>query len=685
MVLLVSLGIISGDRPVRAEEQGVPAAECCRVQPLRHTDTRAAALLMSGQRGGRIDGAFVVGTPQITGSGRQLPYWIELDLSWLVAQSIRSGLALEVYVYTLDELMEVEGFQGSMVELDLTTIGIGRGDRIKLHGSIDASTAVQTIRVLVRDRESSEIYLDQARVPCLSSGIRLAMVLFPDTEGRWTVISLDPAAQASEEQGIGVAGTRYQPHGRPVVAAAAGIDFYLVLDDPGQEISRIDGLLLSRAGIELQAGVLEIVERLATGSDQLVALAARWQVPELDTGRYLLQLRLSDEPSTMAGIEVQVVSLQQAGEHVTWVACEAAPRQPQPAQDPHDMVPQPPTGAELLATYLDSLSLAAGRDWQQGVDRLFEMQAGVAGPDGDTGRDGGGFEALFKLEASVIEALVSEQPGAAIPLLRLYHDVYSSWQQAGHLLGRQHNVRLVAAICNAIRERPVLEPARPIAVAALASMADTFHDPGAPGPTTAMLELAITLDPDCHAALLGLAAAHEWVGQYHEVVGILRPLVSHSQGWYEGRLRFAINLKRVGEVREAAVHLRQSTRRPAPSWVRVVAYQELALLYLDEERLQLARQLIEEATAAFPDDLTLRLVHAQIEEAGGNLFEARQMLGQLALRPAAVYRESSRFRYARWPAEVFAEQRLRVRELAEPHAGELAKALEGLPRPGGDQ
>jgi tetratricopeptide (TPR) repeat protein len=678
MLLLVGLAVVSFDRPLQAAEQ---APDRYRVNPLHHTDTRAAALLMSGQRGGRIEGAFVVGTPQATESGRQLPFWIELDLSWLASQSTQTRLVLEVFVYSLDELMEVDSFQGSSVDLDLA--GIDEG--IKLHGSIDASMAVQILRVLVREPVSGEIYLDQAAAPCQPDGIRPALVLFPDTERGWTAVPLSTPNQSGEEQGVVIAGARYHPHGRPVVPTSAESGFYLVLERPSREISSINGRLLSRAGIELQAGAIEIVDRLATGSDRLVALAARWQVPELDPGRYLLLLRLSDEPNgEVTGIEVQVAPLQEALEHVTWVACQAAP-QPQPEQDQDDLLTKgpAPAGSELLTSYLNTLSLAVDQEWQQGVAGLFDLQAGVGGHSDGSNKDGNGFDTLFKLEAGVIEALVSEQPGAAIPLLRLYHDVYSRWHKAGHMLGRQHNVRLVAAICNAIRERPVLDSARPAAVAALASMADTFHDPGAPGPTTALLELTLTLDPDHQAALLGLAAAHEWVGQYQEVVGILRPLDSRSQGSSEGRLRFAINLKRIGEVREAAALLRQSTRKPAPSWVRVVAYQELVLLHLDQGRLQLAKQLIEEAIATFPDDLTLRLLHAQVEEAQGNLFEARQMLDQLALKPASVYRESPRYRYARWPAEVFAEERDRVRELAEQHAGELADAIAALPRPGG--
>jgi hypothetical protein len=113
--------------------------------------------------------------------------------------------------------------------------------------------------------------------------------------------------------------------------------------------------------------------------------------------------------------------------------------------------------------------------------------------------------------------------------------------------------------------------------------------------------------------------------------------------------------------------------------VRTVAYEELALYDLDGGRPEEAKALIEEATAALPEETTLRLISAYIEEARGNPGEARRVLTRLDQRALSPYRESPRKRYARWPSEVFAQQRRVIEGLAAEHLGDLAAALAAQP------
>ena len=70
---------------------------------------------------------------------------------------------------------------------------------------------------------------------------------------------------------------------------------------------------------------------------------------------------------------------------------------------------------------------------------------------------------------------------------------------------------------------------------------------------------------------------------------------------------------------------------------------------------------------------------AYIEEARGNLGEARRALTGLDQQALSSYRESPRKRYARWPSEVFAEQRRGIEELASKHLDDLAAALAAQP------
>jgi hypothetical protein len=110
-----------------------------------------------------------------------------------------------------------------------------------------------------------------------------------------------------------------------------------------------------------------------------------------------------------------------------------------------------------------------------------------------------------------------------------------------------------------------------------------------------------------------------------------------------------------------------------------VAYEELALYHLDNDRPGKAEAMIEEAVAQFPRETTLQLLLAYTMEVRGNLGGARRILARLDQQAVTTYRESPRRRYARWPSDVFEEERRSIRELAEEHLSDLAAAMAGHP------
>jgi tetratricopeptide (TPR) repeat protein len=636
----------------------------------QHIDMRAAALLMSGQRGGGIDGVLMVGAPEQMDGTLYAPFWIELGgpppggtvgpLQW----------TFEVFVYALDKELEVNAFEGRTLRLDL---GADEpqpgGGGVRLHGRIEMSPTARILRVLVRDRGRGEFYLDEKTVPLSPEGAgdAEAFIVFPDTEEGWTEIgsaawNFDPAYV----EGFEIGGARYVPRGRPVIAAPSGLDFFVVATLPEGDISTIGASLRNDLGREVGAGDLAVVHRLPTATEGQVAHAVTWRVPDLDPGRYLLELSLSGESGDPMAAEISVIAVAPAtaSEHPTWVTFADAPSRP--------VMPRT-SAAELI--YLDALGLCASGRWNECVAGVFEME-------GRAIRDSGGANppaGLFTLEGSGIASLAEHTPSSMIPLLALHHDVFRAWIAADGSVGQKHSVRLIAAMANDIRNRPALAPATSTAVAVLASIGDTLYRRGALDSAIDVLELALTLDPVHQASLLGTAADHEWLGHYQETVEVLHDLGNRPDALFEGRLRLGVNLLRIGERRDAITELQACTDRGAPAWVRAVAYEELALYDLDNGRPEQAKALIEEATAVLPEETTLQLMSAYIEEARGNLGEARRVLTRLDQKALSSYRESPRKRYARWPSEVFAEQRRGIEELATEHLGDLAAALAAQP------
>jgi tetratricopeptide (TPR) repeat protein len=631
---------------------------------IRHVDMRAAALLMSGQRGGAIDGVLTVGAPEAVNGMFRVPFWIELGRSTAAATDGADRWVLDVFVYALDDQQEVESFEGRGLQLDL---GATRQPKsgVRLHGSVEVSSTVRTLRVLARDQESGEFYLDEGRVPLSSedSGVAGSLIVFPGTgEGWHEVAPPDWSFESTHVPGFEIAGVHYIPQGRPVIAAPSELDFFVVATLPEGEFSTIDGSLWNDRGMEVDPGDLVLVGSLPTATKGQIAYGLRWRVPGLDPGRYLLELSLAGSSGDPVTEEIAVIAVPLAtvSEHSTWVTFADAPsRRTMPRA----------SAAELA--YLDALGLCASGRWNECVEGVFEIEDRAIREDGGTKPPSN----LLGLEGSGINNLVEHSPSSMIPLLAVHHDVFRAWAAAGDPVGQRHGVRLIAAMARDISKRPSLAPATSAAVAVLASVGDTLHQLGVFDGANMVFDLALELDPTHQASLLGTAADHEWLGHYQETVEVLRNLGQRADSLFEARLRLGVNLLRTGRHTDATTELRACTGRGAPAWVRAVAYQELALYNLDDGRPEDAKALIEEATEALPKDITLRLMSAYIEETRGNLGEARLVLSRLDERALSSYRESPRKRYARWPSEVFAQQRHVIDELATKHLDDLAAAV----------
>ncbi len=634
------------------------------VTALKHVGMRDAALLMSGQQGGGINGVLMVGTPYEAGS-RVVPFWIELAIHPPAASTEHEPWALEAFAYSLDEHLEVEYFEGRRVAFDPGSINRSSGGGIKISGSIGVSEATRSLRVLVRNSDGGDFFLDAKVVPGPTGGTELAeaSVIFPDAGEGWIHVDAD-ASETAEESNTGneIAGNVRVPHGRPVVLAPSAVAFFVVVPGGGEEISSIRGRLHGHRGRELDGGLLVVGDRLEVSNHDFAAYSVAWNVPALDADQYVLELELAHESGVAFATEITVVGVppEIAPIHPTWVAYAGGSARP-----------SAPTASAGQLAYADALRLCISDRWNDGVSAVFGLEQRT-----DRRMGGTEFSAdLRNLEASIIKDLSEHTPEAMIPLLVLHYDVFELWIRADDPVGRKHSIELIAAMVNNVRKKDALAPAVATAVGVLASMGDTLHQIGASENASLLLELALALDPTTEAPRIGVALDHEWLGHYVETVEILEDLAGRPDALYEGRLRLAVNLLRTGKTRDAVTEFRACTSSDAPSWVRVVAYEELALHFLDEGRPDQARDLIDAAIGVFPRETTLRLVSAAIEENRGNLGGARQIFADLDRQTVSTYRESPRKRYARWPSELFAEIRRATQATAEDHLDDLESAM----------
>ncbi len=185
---------------------------------------------------------------------------------------------------------------------------------------------------------------------------------------------------------------------------------------------------------------------------------------------------------------------------------------------------------------------------------------------------------------------------------------------------------------------------------------------------------ALALEAGNEAALLGLAATDERVGDPAAAVAHLEDLLAVAPDHGQARLRMAVNLMRLDRRRAARRHLeRLVAGRPAP-WLLSLGYQELARHHVSAGRWETAAEVLRAGTERLPQDEKLHLLLAFVHDALARPDEALAVLERLELpRPGTGI--SARGRYARWPTEAIRRTRDALLATAAAQRADLVAAL----------
>jgi len=633
---------------------------------LNHVDARIAALLMSGQRGGVLDGVLSVGVPEVVGDGRQLPIWVELDLGPLTAEGQGGATALELYAYVLDLEGDVESFHAWQLSLAADELPENAPNGLRFFDELTVSARGRELRFLAFDRDSDRFYVDSRPIFGTEPDQvgAAAIVVFPDDGDGWVEAR---AAATERDAGILVGRARLLPAGRPVLQSPADVELFIITSGTGRSDPVISGRLVGTRGRQHDAGGFDVIDHLTTAVTGLVAYRVRWSIPVLPPDRYALEVTLSTDVTVTADAQLLALPPEQAAGHRTWTTFLVDASQT-----------RMPVRVDPRLSYVDGLHLLADGEWSRAVEAVYGIENRAL--EGRQDAAGSGVPDIFELEGSLVHELLDRAPASIVPLMMLHHDVLARSLREGNSLVAQHSLRILAAISReTLRQRELGESAA-AAGAILASAADALHAPGASERSLAVLDLACELDPDHQAAHLGVAVIHEWLGHYEAVVEALRGVGMQPGGLPEVRLRLGINLFRIGRERNAIQELEGCIDDDSPEWVRIVAEQELAVIHLDAGRPGEAGKVIERARSLFPHDSGLLILQARIAEAMGDPAAVRKILEPLDQQALSSYRESPRRRYSRWPSEVFGAERSRAKKLAIEHLPDLAGALQALPQ-----
>jgi tetratricopeptide (TPR) repeat protein len=285
---------------------------------------------------------------------------------------------------------------------------------------------------------------------------------------------------------------------------------------------------------------------------------------------------------------------------------------------------------------------------------------------------------LLRAQEQVIRELAAANLEVLVPMAMLHHELYRRHLEQGkarHALLTVHARNMARDLALLYEKHAGTEQARATSARILTSLGGYLLDSSQQLLAGQLFTLATGFDPASMGAHLGLATIYEKNGRYDAAVGSLRNTVAVDPMRVEAWLRLGVNLARLGQEDEARRALEPLTK--IATWVGAVAVQELAGMHTKEEQWPAAEAILRAGLERMPNEGALYLQLCAVLDRQGRRGESQELMQRFLAIPAAE-RGTSRLRYNRDPAEVWAEVRKRLDESSRTSLPMLAQAL-GLP------
>lgn len=629
-------GALEGETLLRAERRAVVRA-------------RAAALLLSGQQGGGIP-LHILALPGLGTSG-ETAIVVEAPGLPLLEGFDGTALEVEIFVYALDSRQEVISGSTQHLSLDLR-----RHREVLEQGGLQAVTSLplpagsSLLRVLVRSAGGA-IGLKSAVVEVPANKLEASPlhVILPAPADQWLIV-VDPKEGETDPA--------------LVYPFRLGKETFVPSPWPKLEAVReVPALLAGRWPKELPSQVRLSLRSLGTGleSSQVVSQVERW--PGSIGGLDLLSLNL-DLSSQKAGVyALKIAASGPHGEELETRELEVWLSQPRRGPIPpqlaggEDLAPgspahsrPPPEASGVAAADLEELRhgyhgilrhLGEGsREVAHGELQMLMLRAADLAE--------GAAQALAE---SLNQEIAKLPPGSweGLLALALAHGevtdlLYSRKKYGAGNLSSAMAVDLVEARAKRLGTAAAHQDASRL----LTRLATVFLDLGASARSLEYLRRSLQLWPESGDALLLLAAWSEKQGDVPRAADLLGRLVRLNPEHQEARLRWAVNLGRMGQGRRARRLLQELLSGQSATWIHLLAGQELARLEIEAGRAAAGEKVLREAVAQWPENPRLHLQLVSLLEAEGRPVDARTWLKRVPWR-ADPEAESERYRYNRWP------------------------------------
>lgn len=703
--LLPSLAVAAtGLLPLAAAAQPVdPYAGRALVlgaHELRGLPGEVAALLMRAEPGGDL--TFEINAVALAGAERaQVPVFVEIDGANLLDRGQGVLGRVEVYVYALDAAGKIGDFLVQAFLLDAEKIGeVLWQSGPRFQGNLQLAPGQYRLRVLVRESQSKAAGLRELKLevpaalivgapdaapaaasagepaastslgPASLGPVSLGPALFEEPQERDSWIPVRAAAKPAQgllEESVAELQSRWdrgsvayplELGGRAIVPAALPV---LAIGVP-QRLFLPSRLLVSPttaakaeffAGDKLLASVdlkpPEADDASAAGGNSTLQ-AFHLVPPTLPAGRYSLQVRQGDRSSAPRDV-LLVVHEARNGEllwsDLRWRLPEAIPAaQSRTAEGAGPgKAPQNDSRTEELRVrvgdvadrYRELVRTLPGQPRTVNVARLLELEARILESDASEA-----MTILQNAEMRVAAELGGWDAESLVPLIHLHYESYLAYRQRRIFPLLTHSRILIDRLVGAYVDRGKSEGVRRLAALFLGGLGLEAEEGNLAASSRRLYHRALELDPDARHALLGLATAEERQNHREEALQLFGRLAKNHPDFSEALLRLGVNEKVAR--RDPRASFAKAQNLPGPSWVRRLAFEELARLDLDQ--VEQAAELLAAMPAA-GGELSSVALQAHLEDRRGR--HARSL--ELARSAPLTTSESARRRYDEVPRE----------------------------------
>jgi tetratricopeptide (TPR) repeat protein len=659
-----------------ADDAGEALPVAFRARPLHGLPAGMAALMVGGREGGQValaPLAMPVLMPGDATAKAAVALLVEIDGRSLLGPDPPPEPEVQIYAYALNPRNEVAGFLAQAVVLDLTQVGeavfVGG---LKFTGHLELAPGDYTLRLLVHEPASQRFGLAKVEVSVPQRAALLTPLVAESPEAPWLIVG---EAQHGDMGALDL--------GRALALAGAPMPSALPLLR-GDE-ARVDLLVYGAAGAALPdplpvraedlegrpAGELpaRVLGREATGLPGIERLRLGVPLTSLESGSYLLRAAapsLGGAESVSAALPAVVLRGSSTDELWTDIQHRLSGDTAIASLDLEEVARrrrgrQQRVRETVADAYRQALQRLADGDRAGALAGLVQVEREVL----SSGQEAP-LTLLLEAERMVLDALAAYEPQALLPVANLHGRAYDHYREnldfglSTH--ARETSIATAERFAAEVRQRAgrrgrragvsaeEAETAQALASDSLAAFGAYLQTAQVRTTGRALLRRALELDPDNRSALIHLATGLEKTGDYDESIRVLERLVAADPKSPEGRLRLAVNHRRLGRTGPATALLRDLVREDNPPWVLAVAYQELASMLLDAGSAGDAVALLDAAVGRLPGEGRLLIQLAYALDRAGSPARAREVLARLS--PAAddpTGDGSPRHRYNRWP------------------------------------